>query len=117
MSIFENANKQPVRKNPLCSAIMQVAHDIRTLLELSVHESGSTWDSFIEEAKRELEEEHFTSDRATDELGVVALDGFSFTTPRRYDPRFFTYDIIQQHRQQRSGRCLCQAVLQRGDIG
>jgi SIR2-like domain len=26
--------------------------------------------------------------------GLVALDGFSFTQPRRFDPRFFRYDIV-----------------------
>ena len=33
-------------------------------------------------------------ERAASELGGVALDGFSFIAPRRYDPRFFAYDII-----------------------
>jgi len=66
MPLSEDLHK-PGRKNPLCSAIMQVAHDIRSLLELSVHESDSQWDDYIEEAKRELEEEHFPTDRATDE--------------------------------------------------
>lgn len=37
-------------------------------------------------------------ERATSELGSVALDGFSFTAPRRYDPRFFGYDIIRRQR-------------------
>ena len=37
-------------------------------------------------------------ERAAAELGGVALDGFSFTTPRRYDPRFFGYDIIRRPR-------------------
>lgn len=35
-------------------------------------------------------------ERAAAELGGVALDGFSFTAPRRYDPRFFGYDIIRR---------------------
>lgn len=35
-------------------------------------------------------------ERAASELGGVALDGFSFTAPRRYDPRFFGYDIIRR---------------------
>lgn len=35
---------------------------------------------------------------AAAELGGVALDGFSFTAPRRYDPRFFGYDIIRRPR-------------------
>jgi len=37
-------------------------------------------------------------ERAASELGGVALDGFSFTAPRRYDPRFFSYDIIRRPR-------------------
>lgn len=37
-------------------------------------------------------------ERATTELGGVVLDGFSFTAPRRYDPRFFGYDIIRRPR-------------------
>lgn len=37
-------------------------------------------------------------ERAVGELGGVALDGFSFAAPRRYDPRFFSYDIIRRPR-------------------
>ena len=37
-------------------------------------------------------------ERAASELGGVALDGFSFTAPRRYDPRYFGYDIIRRPR-------------------
>ena len=37
-------------------------------------------------------------ERAASELGGVALDGFSFSVPRRYDPRFFNYDIIRRPR-------------------
>ena len=37
-------------------------------------------------------------ERAAAELGGVVLDGFSFTAPRRYDPRFFEYDIIRRPR-------------------
>lgn len=37
-------------------------------------------------------------ERAARELGGVALDGFSFTAPRRYDSRFFAYDIIRRPR-------------------
>ncbi len=37
-------------------------------------------------------------ERANVELGGVALDGFSFTSPRRYDPRFFNYDIVRRPR-------------------
>ena len=37
-------------------------------------------------------------ERATCELGGVALDGFSFAAPRRYDPRYFGYDIVRRPR-------------------
>lgn len=37
-------------------------------------------------------------ERAAAALGGVALDGFSFSAPRRYDPRFFGYDIIRRPR-------------------
>jgi NAD-dependent SIR2 family protein deacetylase len=37
-------------------------------------------------------------ERAAAGVGGVALDGFSFTAPRRYDPRFFGYDIIRRPR-------------------
>ena len=37
-------------------------------------------------------------ERAASALGGVALDGFSFAAPRRYDPRFFSYDIIRRPR-------------------
>lgn len=35
-------------------------------------------------------------ERAAAEIGAVAFDGFSFTAPRRHDPRFFGYDIVQR---------------------
>lgn len=35
-------------------------------------------------------------ERASGELGSVALDGFSFAASRRYDPRFFGYDIVRR---------------------
>jgi len=35
-------------------------------------------------------------ERAAGELGGIVLDGFSFAAPRRYDPRFFSYDIIRR---------------------
>lgn len=37
-------------------------------------------------------------ERAAAALGSVVLDGFSFTATRRYDPRFFGYDIIRRPR-------------------
>lgn len=38
-------------------------------------------------------------ERAAASLGIVVLDGFSFTTPRHYDPRYFDYDIVRRPRQ------------------
>lgn len=35
-------------------------------------------------------------EKATSDLGGVVLDGFSFTAPRRYDPRYFSYDIVRR---------------------
>jgi hypothetical protein len=35
-------------------------------------------------------------ERAAGELGLVALDGFSFSQPRRFDPGFFDYDIVRR---------------------
>jgi hypothetical protein len=37
-------------------------------------------------------------ERATSRIGGVAIDGFSFMAPRRYDPRYFDYDIIRRNR-------------------
>lgn len=35
-------------------------------------------------------------ERSAGKLGLVVLDGFSFTQPRFYDPRFFGYDIVRR---------------------
>lgn len=35
-------------------------------------------------------------EKATSDLGGVVLDGFSFAAPRRYDPRYFSYDIVRR---------------------
>jgi hypothetical protein len=37
-------------------------------------------------------------ERAAANIGCVAIDGFSFMTPRRYDPRYFDFDIIRRPR-------------------
>lgn len=37
-------------------------------------------------------------ERAASALGGVVIDGFSFTPPRHYDPRYFDYDIIRRPR-------------------
>lgn len=35
---------------------------------------------------------------AAGKQGIIVLDGFSFTQPRFYDPRFFGYDIVRRPR-------------------
>jgi hypothetical protein len=35
-------------------------------------------------------------EEAAGEQGIVLIDGFSFTRPRHYDPRFFDYDIVRR---------------------
>lgn len=35
-------------------------------------------------------------ERAAGKQGLVVLDGFSFTQPRQFDPRFFLYDIVRR---------------------
>jgi hypothetical protein len=35
-------------------------------------------------------------EKSASELGLVALDGFSFFDPRRFDPRYFEYDIVRR---------------------
>lgn len=37
-------------------------------------------------------------EQSASRLGLVIIDGFSFTQPRRYDPKFFTYDIVRRPR-------------------
>ena len=37
-------------------------------------------------------------EQSASSLGGVVIDGFSFTPPRRYDPRYFGYDIIRRPR-------------------
>lgn len=35
-------------------------------------------------------------EKAAGEIGLVALDGFSFSYPRRFDPVFFDYDLVRR---------------------
>ena len=35
-------------------------------------------------------------ENAASKQGIVAIDGFSFTQPRTFDPRFFLYDIVRR---------------------
>ncbi len=37
-------------------------------------------------------------ERAASDLGLVAIDGFSFSQPRRFNPRFFAYDVVRRGR-------------------
>lgn len=37
-------------------------------------------------------------ERSISAIGGVAIDGFSFMAPRRYDPRYFDYDIVRRPR-------------------
>jgi hypothetical protein len=37
-------------------------------------------------------------EQAASALGLVYLDGFSFSHPRRYDARYYTYDIVRRPR-------------------
>ncbi len=37
-------------------------------------------------------------ENAAGAIGGVVIDGFSFTPPRHYDPRYFSYDIIRRSR-------------------
>jgi len=36
-------------------------------------------------------------EKAAGQQGIVVIDGFSFTKPRLYDPRFFDFDIIRRN--------------------
>ncbi len=35
-------------------------------------------------------------EKAAGNLGIVVIDGFSFSQPRRFDPRFFNYDVVRR---------------------
>ncbi len=35
-------------------------------------------------------------EKAAGDLGIVVIDGFSFALPRRFDPRFFNYDVVKR---------------------
>ncbi|MBJ2355446.1 SIR2 family protein [Sphaerochaeta sp. S2] len=35
-------------------------------------------------------------EEAASKTGIVVIDGFSFTKPRHYDPRFFDFDIVRR---------------------
>jgi len=93
VSTFLDASKQVILDR--CSAFLD-------------HEKLATHKTFLHRlSRRRVRDQRlrvFTTnydlcfERAAAELGGVALDGFSFTAPRRYDPRFFGYDIIRRPR-------------------
>ncbi len=35
-------------------------------------------------------------EEAASKLGLITIDGFSFSTPRRFDPRHFDYDVVRR---------------------
>jgi hypothetical protein len=51
-------------------------------------------------------------ERAAGDLGLVALDGFSFSQPRRFDPGFFDYDIVRRSTASTEGPTYVPGVFQ-----
>lgn len=51
-------------------------------------------------------------ERAAAGLGLTAIDGFSFTTPRRFDPRYFSYDIVSRAAHAADGHGFVPGVFQ-----
>jgi len=50
-------------------------------------------------------------EKAVGNIGGVAIDGFSFMAPRRYDPRYFDYDIVRRPRSTNSQTNYLEGVL------
>jgi hypothetical protein len=50
-------------------------------------------------------------EKAAGNIGGVAIDGFSFMAPRRYDPRYFDYDIVRRPRSTNSQTNYLEGVL------
>jgi len=50
-------------------------------------------------------------EKAAGNIGGVAIDGFSFMAPRRYDPRYFDYDIIRRPRSTNSQANYLEGVI------
>lgn len=44
-------------------------------------------------------------------LGLVVLDGFSFSRPRRYDAQFFDYDVVRRRRGQEGSASFLEGVF------
>lgn len=51
-------------------------------------------------------------ERAAGNLGLVVIDGFSFSQPRVYDPRFFGYDIVRRAKNQEDVGGYLEGVVQ-----
>lgn len=50
-------------------------------------------------------------EKAVGNIGGVAVDGFSFMAPRRYDPRYFDYDIVRRPRSTNSQANYLEGVI------
>lgn len=50
-------------------------------------------------------------EKAVGGIGGVAIDGFSFMAPRRYDPRYFDFDIVRRPRTANSQTNYLEGVL------
>lgn len=49
---------------------------------------------------------------AASDLGITLIDGFSFANPRRFDPRFFNYDIVRRSRSRDEIHDFVEGVMQ-----
>jgi len=46
------------------------------------------------------------------ELGITMIDGFSFSQPRRFDPRFFNYDVVRRAKHTDDSHDFVEGVIQ-----
>jgi SIR2-like domain len=51
-------------------------------------------------------------ERAAGDLGITVIDGFSFSQPRRFDARFFTYDIVRRAKGSDESHDFVEGVIQ-----
>jgi hypothetical protein len=49
---------------------------------------------------------------AASAIGITPIDGFSFTHPRRFDPRFFAFDIVRRAKSQDETHDFVEGVFQ-----